>query len=120
MPVRHEFSSGFGREGPIRIEKEVGLRAMVCIVADIPRIRAKWDVRYLMVFEFCVNIALLRHPDYIDPPRVLNENTLIPLNVIRDKCSSRTSSWGGKCCNGSFDDVVVGFVNTFTPRDGDD
>jgi hypothetical protein len=68
---------------------------------------------YTALEEFRVSIAFLQHSNRINPPRVLEENDLIPANVISNECPSRTSSWGGKCCKGGLDDVVVS-------TDGDD
>src|ERR1700733_8438868 len=116
VPVRREFSCWF--EGYC-VDKEVGLRAMICVVANIPRIRANRNMRYFFAFKYRVSVALLRHSGYIDPPRVLEENALIIANIISDECSSCTSSWGGKCCKGGFNDVVVGFVDISMPRDRD-
>ena len=86
--VRHTIRCGFRGGGPICINKEVGLCAVICVVTNIPRIQAMCNIRYSFSFESCVNIALLQHSDYIDPPRVLEENVLVPANVISDECLS--------------------------------
>jgi hypothetical protein len=117
VPVRREFNYRFGGGYLIRIDKEVSLRAMICPVANIARIQAFCDIRYVFFMEYRITIAFPRHVVYINPPRVLEENTFFPENVISDEWSSRTPSWGGNCCKGGFNDEVVRF---FTARDGDD
>jgi len=110
VSVRCEFSSRFGGGGPIRIDKEVGLHAVIYVVTNIPRLQAKCDIGYRLGFECHVSITLLQHSDYINPPRVLDQNVPIPANVIGDEYSSHMSSWGENCCKGGFDDVAVGLI----------
>jgi hypothetical protein len=116
VPVRREFNYGFGGGYPIRIDKEVSLRAMICPVTNIAQIQAFCDIRYTFFMEYRVTIAFPRHVVYINPPRVLEENMVFPENVISNEWSSHTPSWRRNCCKGGFNDEVVQF---FTARDRD-
>ena len=65
-----------------------------------------------ILVRFHVSFALHWHARFINPPRVLEKNVLIPVNVISDECLSHTSSWEGNCCKGGFDEVFI--INMFT------